>query len=53
MGDETSGNPDLRTAMNAYVAFFRAVEDREYTAEEAASVREDLGDLMERYEPME
>ena len=49
----STGNSDLRTAMSAYVALFRAVEDREYTADEAASVREDLGDLMERYEPME
>lgn len=53
MSDETSGSSDVRTALSAYVALFRAVEDREYTAEEAASVREDLGDLMERYEPME
>lgn len=53
MSGETSGSSDVRTALSAYVALFRAVEDREYTAEEAASVREDLGDLMERYEPME
>ena len=50
--DGSSGNPDLRTALNAYVDFFRAVEDREYTEEEAASIQEELGDLMERYEPM-
>ena len=53
VGGEFSGNSDVRTALSAYVALFRAVEDREYTADEAASVREDLGDLMERYEPME
>lgn len=53
VGGESSGNSDVRTALSAYVALFRAVEDREYTADEAASVREDLGDLMERYEPME
>ena len=47
--DGSSGSTDLRTAMNAYVAFFRATEDREYTADEAAALREDLGDLMERY----
>lgn len=53
VGGEFSGNSDVRTALSAYVALFRAVEDRKYTADEAASVREDLGDLMERYEPME
>ena len=53
VGGEFSGNSDVRTALSAYVALFRAVEDREYTADEAVSVREDLGDLMERYEPME
>ena len=46
---ESSGSSDLRTALSAYVTLHYAVEDGEYTAEEAAAVREDLGDLMERY----
>lgn len=40
---------DLNVAMFAYITFFHATEGKEYTAEEAAAVREDLGDLMERY----
>ena len=46
---ESSGDTDVRTALSAYITFYYAVQDREYTEEEAATVQEDLGDLMERY----
>lgn len=46
---ESSGDTDVRTALSAYVTFYYAVQDREYTEEEAATVQEGLGDLMERY----
>lgn len=47
-----ASNEDVRIALNAFVELYNAVMDNEYTEEEAASVREELGDLMERYEPM-